>query len=142
MGFRDLSLMNSALLAKQAWSLLKKPDCLWGKCLKQMYHPAEDFMHVKRSRNVSWSWSSLLHGRDIIQKHCQWFIANGEKVYVKEDKWLIAGQPVCTKEGAQITRVSDLIQPNTRSWDLQKFKDNLVVLLRCRLFKHLSAGQL
>lgn len=126
MGFRDLSLMNSALLAKQAWRLLKKPDCLWGKCLKQMYHPAEDFMHVKRSRNVSWSWSSLLHGRDIIQKHCQWFIANGEKVHVKEDKWLIVGQPICTKEGAQITRVSDLIQPNTRSWDLQKIKDNLV----------------
>lgn len=102
MGFRDLNLMNSAMLAKQAWRLLKKLECLWGRCLKQLYHPTEDFLHVKRARNVSWSWSSLLHGRDIIQKHSHWSIANGEVVDIRRDKWLMSGHQANVRERSQV----------------------------------------
>lgn len=101
------------------------PDCLWGRCLKQLYHPAEEFLQVKRGRYVSWSWSSLLHGRDILQKFCHWSVANGEKIDVKNDRWLVTGQLAKTKVGAQVSRVCELFMPNSRTWDLRKIKDNL-----------------
>ncbi|KAH1066242.1 hypothetical protein J1N35_031229 [Gossypium stocksii] len=45
MGFRDLSLFNKALLAKQAWRLLTQPDCLLAK---ELQIPSKVKIHLWR----------------------------------------------------------------------------------------------
>jgi hypothetical protein len=43
-GFRDFSLFNQAMLGKQGWRLLVRPDSLCAKVLKGKYYPSSDFL--------------------------------------------------------------------------------------------------
>lgn len=53
MGFKDFEVMNSAMLAKQAWRVIHFPDALWVRILKASYFPNTDFVRAKRKRNES-----------------------------------------------------------------------------------------
>ena len=39
MGFKDLYLMNLALLTKQAWRLLQNLEALWAQIMRAKYFP-------------------------------------------------------------------------------------------------------
>jgi len=43
MGFRDFSLFNQAMLGKQGWRLITRPDSLCAKVLKGKYFPSSGF---------------------------------------------------------------------------------------------------
>ena len=42
MGFRDFHEFNLALLARQCWRLITKPNHLWANVIKARYFPNED----------------------------------------------------------------------------------------------------
>lgn len=44
MRFRDLNKFNVALLSKQCWRVLTKPNCLLARILKARYYPHIDFL--------------------------------------------------------------------------------------------------
>lgn len=44
MRFRNLYAFNVAMLEKQGWRLLSKPNSSGGRILKSIYYPTEDFM--------------------------------------------------------------------------------------------------
>ena len=67
MGFRDLSMFNDSLLAKQTWRLLKNPNSLFSKVFKAKIYPNCPIFQAKDSRSTSYAWSSILKGRDVIQ---------------------------------------------------------------------------
>ena len=67
MGFRDLSMFNDSLLAKQTWRLLKNPDSLLSKVFKANFFPNCSIFEAKDSRSASYAWRSILKGRDVIQ---------------------------------------------------------------------------
>ena len=67
MGFRDLSMFNNSLLAKQTWRLLKNPDSLFSKVFKAKFYPNCSILEAKDSRSASYAWHSILKGRDIIK---------------------------------------------------------------------------
>ncbi|XVE89752.1 hypothetical protein DITRI_Ditri20bG0020100 [Diplodiscus trichospermus] len=67
LGFRDLEVFNDALLAKQAWRVLQEPNALWVKILKGLYFHDRDFFETRKGSRASWSWSSLLVGRDFLK---------------------------------------------------------------------------
>lgn len=52
LGFKDFSLMNSALLAKQAWRIIQNPNALWVRVLQGLYFPDGDFLRP-RERDMS-----------------------------------------------------------------------------------------
>jgi hypothetical protein len=37
-GFRDLKLLNQAMLARQCWKIINNPDSLCGRILKSIYY--------------------------------------------------------------------------------------------------------
>ncbi|KAK4274665.1 hypothetical protein QN277_017856 [Acacia crassicarpa] len=88
MGFRDLSAMNDALLAKTAWRLLTRPDDLWARVLKSVYFPKGGFMKAGKGHKASWCWSSILVGREFLKQDLHWDIGDGASISIWDDIWV------------------------------------------------------
>lgn len=58
LGFRDLNAFNTALLYKQVWRLLTKPNLLMSKAMKKKYFPKVDIFQAESRAKESWIWKS------------------------------------------------------------------------------------
>ena len=90
LGFRDLSMFNDSLLAKQTWRLLKNLESLFSKVFKDLNC---SILEAKDSRSASYAWWSMLKGRDIIKRGARWRIRNGKLVRIWQSRWLPRKQP-------------------------------------------------
>uniref|UniRef100_A0A0A9GKT5 Uncharacterized protein n=1 Tax=Arundo donax TaxID=35708 RepID=A0A0A9GKT5_ARUDO len=68
MGFRVLPLLYLALLGKQGWRLMLKPDSLCARVLKGQCFPNTDFLSATRKKHSSHTWRAILAGRDVLSK--------------------------------------------------------------------------
>ena len=50
LGFKDFTLMNLALLAKQAWRIINNPNSLWVRFSKAVYFPTSTHWRLKRRK--------------------------------------------------------------------------------------------
>ncbi|KAG2303007.1 hypothetical protein Bca52824_031658 [Brassica carinata] len=110
LGFKDLPKFNDALLAKQAWRIHSKPNCLFSKLYKARYLKDKQLLEGKTCRRQSYGWASLLAGIEVLKKGCSYIVGNGKDIRVFKDNWL----PVTSPRPASTTincdlRVSDLI---------------------------------
>ena len=94
MGFRDLTMFNDSLLAKQAWRLLQNKTSLFYKVFKACFFPNSSIMEAADSRLGSYAWKSILRGRDIIQMEAIWRIGSGEKINMWQQRWLPRKHPL------------------------------------------------
>lgn len=53
LGFKDFTIFNQAMVAKQRWRLLEFPNSLATKVLKARYHRVSDFLSAKVGSNPS-----------------------------------------------------------------------------------------
>lgn len=67
LGFRNLHDFNIALLGKQAWRLISKPDCLMACLFKARYYPTGSFLSAKLGGSPSFVWMSVLEAQSIIK---------------------------------------------------------------------------
>ncbi|XP_062021316.1 uncharacterized mitochondrial protein AtMg00310-like [Rosa rugosa] len=66
-GFKDLHIYIMALLAKQCWRLINKPESLWSRILRARYFDKSTFLKAKKGARPSWVWNSLLASREVIE---------------------------------------------------------------------------
>jgi hypothetical protein len=64
-GFRDMPMFNQAMLGKQGWGLLTRPDALCTRVLKGKYYPNTSFLAATRTRKSSETWRAIRHGRQV-----------------------------------------------------------------------------
>lgn len=88
MGFQNIRVFNLALLGKQGWSLINKPNSLVARVLKARYYPQIDFIYVSIETNSSYSWMSIWTSRAVVKEGIGWRISNGNRVCVWQDLWL------------------------------------------------------
>lgn len=88
MGFKDMNFFNLSLLAKQGWRLIKFPDSLAARIFKARYYPNSDFMNAEVKPGVSYTWRSILAGREILSKGLRFQIGKGDNVSIWYDPWL------------------------------------------------------
>lgn len=117
MGFNDLELFNTALLAKMAWRL----NALWAKVLKAVYFPNDIFLKAKKGARAF--WMGLLTGREAMMQGAVWQINCGKGIKVWQDVWIpgLKGQKLSLERGVGVNReleVEDLINWEHRCWDL------------------------
>ena len=114
-GFRDLTIFNDSLLAKQAWWLLHDKSSLFYKVFKARFFPNSTIMEATDSRIGSYAWKSILRGRDIIQRGTVWRIGNGEKISIWQQRWLPRKHPTqllnCPLENFEDHTVATLFDP-------------------------------
>lgn len=88
--FRELQHFNSALLANMAAQVLNEPNALWVRVLKGIYFSSTSFMHANKGGRVSWGWSSLLVGRDVIKADGVWCVWDGQTIRPFIDRWVMS----------------------------------------------------
>ena len=85
LSFKDLQDFNTALLAKQLWRLIDKPDCLFTK----FSHPLDDH----RSYSSSYGWRSICSARSMVKKGLIKRVGSGQSISVWNDPWISAPRP-------------------------------------------------
>ena len=89
MGFKDLSLFNDALLAKQTWHLLHDEHFLFYRVFKPKFFPDCSIMQAKAPSIASYAWKSIINGQEVIRKGAQWRIGDGHSVRIWGDRWIL-----------------------------------------------------
>lgn len=130
LGFRDIELFNLALLARQAWRLLQKPESLSARVLKARYFPNTDLLQANLGSAPSQVWRSLVEGRDILQLGLVRRIGKGADTNVWQDNWIPRDyklRPICVRSLNPPVLVSELINPATRSWNKHALTEHFIV---------------
>ena len=128
LGFRDISIFNQALVAKQSWRIIQDSESLMARVLKARYLKHEDFLNAKIGTNLSFIRRSILWGRKIILKSTRWRIDSGEDVQVYNSNWLprpTTFRPISPRTLAVDTKVVDLIGPE-REWKMDLIRQYFV----------------
>lgn len=129
LGFRDLHLFNIAMLARQAWRLLIKPDTLCGQVLKAKYFPEGNVLQAILKDEISYTWRSILKGVELLKDGIIWRVGNGESIKIWEDPWIPQGvtrRPITRRDGMLLRKVSELMDPATGLWDELLVLDNFL----------------
>ena len=87
MGFKDLTMFNDALLAKQAWQLLHNKDSLFYRAFKTRFFLNCSILEVKEGTSGSYIWKSILKGRVVLKKGVYWRVGIGEDILLS-NSWL------------------------------------------------------
>jgi hypothetical protein len=129
MGFRDLQLFNLAMLGKQGWRLLSRPESLCARTLKGKYFHDASFMSARKKRNSSHTWQAILKGREVLEKGLIRLIGDGRSTNVWTDQWIpgIPGfKPLYRKPEAKVEKVHELLTPDGIAWNDHILQENFL----------------
>lgn len=68
LGFRDMELFNLALLARQAWRILKEPEALSALLLKAVFYPNSVFLDESLGQSPSRVWRAIVDGKEVLKR--------------------------------------------------------------------------
>jgi hypothetical protein len=88
MGFRDLRSFNLAMLGKQGWHLITRPDSLCARVLKGRYYHDTEFLRATQKKHVSSTWRAILAGRDVLHNGLIRRVVDGESTAIWGDRWI------------------------------------------------------
>ncbi|PPD96604.1 hypothetical protein GOBAR_DD06417 [Gossypium barbadense] len=109
------------------WLEENGPNSLWVRTLKSLYFPSDNFLDSKMGYRAPWVWSSLLEGKEFLQKTLLWQVWNEESVRIWEDRWLVdckerrslIPEPIAS---SMPMRVVELMNKGEGSWDLSSIE--------------------
>ncbi|XP_019150943.1 PREDICTED: uncharacterized protein LOC109147742 [Ipomoea nil] len=124
LGFRKLHEMNLALLGKQAWRLVTRPQTLVARVYKARYFPRCAFFDSKEGSNPSYIWRGLLAVKDVVREGCRRSIGNGLDTTIGNHAWLpCEDNPFITTaltEEVALASVASLLNNQGTGWDVNK----------------------
>jgi hypothetical protein len=132
-GFRDMSLFNQALLGKQCWRLLAVPDSLCARVLNGRYYPNGSFWSASCPRTASYTWRSLMFGKDLLARGIRWGVGNGSAIQITKDNWIPDTPAYLVKPIISLTEgltVDSLLNSESTGWNEdrlhQVFQEDIV----------------
>ena len=131
LGFKDFELFNLAMLAKQAWRLLQKPNSLSARLLKSIYYPNVDILQASLGGHPSQIWRSIIEGRDVLKQGLIRRVGNGATTNIWTDNWLPRKemlQPYGCIAANPPQLVSELIDPTSASWIKQRVNEVFMLM--------------
>lgn len=122
LAFKDIETFNLRLLARQAWRILQEPSSLSARVLKAVYFPDANFLSTSLGSSSSRIWKAIIDGKDVLNQGLIRRIGTGEYTYVWRMNWLSRDglmRPVSCISNMPPEKVSEPIDPVTKTWDLQ-----------------------
>ncbi|KAM6593604.1 hypothetical protein CsatA_001307 [Cannabis sativa] len=126
MGFRHLHDFNLAMLPKQGWQLLCKPDSLAGRIYKAKYFPNSDFISSDLGHNPSFVCRSIWGAKDLVRLGVARVIGDGTSTKILGSPWLPSTSNKyvsSTHPGLSTHTASSLFTPNMLCWDAGVVRD-------------------
>uniref|UniRef100_A0ACD5X9B5 Uncharacterized protein n=1 Tax=Avena sativa TaxID=4498 RepID=A0ACD5X9B5_AVESA len=120
LGFKDMRLFNQALLARQAWRLLKQPNTLCARILKAKYFPQGLLTDTVFTGNASSTWRALEYGLELVKKGIIWRIGNGTSLRAWRKPWIPRESYLkpYTKQGrCRLRWIADFMNPDG-TWNI------------------------
>jgi hypothetical protein len=121
LGYRDIDCFNTALLAKQCWRLLKRPESLAARVMREKYFPNSDFLGSILGKKPSFAWRSIWQAKGLLQEGLMWRVGNGHSINLWEDKWIPAIPHKVLDPVRVLPReatVADIINREANWWDI------------------------
>ncbi|XP_057458292.1 uncharacterized protein LOC130749012 [Lotus japonicus] len=124
LGFRDFKAFNTALVAKNWWRIMTKPESMLAQIYKAVYFPNQTLFEATKGYRPSYAWSSLLNSAWIFHDGGLWRVGNDTSIRAWDDKWIPNCGPIVYREDAAaelgVLHVSDLMLPMGGGWDRNK----------------------
>lgn len=117
LGFKDLNLVNKALLAKQFWRVVEKPESIVSKWVSHKYLSQDSNLQIRRSTLQSLVWKGVVANADIITRDLRWKMGNGRKINIASKFW-----PWQWNGPRGICNASDLLNVKGDAWDPVKVR--------------------
>ena len=123
LGFKDITDFNTAMLGKQLWRLIEKPNTLFSRVFKGRYYRNASPLDPIRSYSPSYGWRSIVSARSLVSKGLIKRVGTGSSISVWNDPWLPSTRPRPANKNQhnlypELT-VDALIDGTSRSWNLQ-----------------------
>ncbi|RZC81200.1 hypothetical protein C5167_043775 [Papaver somniferum] len=123
-GFRDMKIMNKALLVRAAWRICTNTEEKWVIALQSKYFPGTSLLHASIKPNCSWAWKGIQKQINFIRQHCRWRLGKGNKIKIWMDVCIIGmNTPPVPKQEVEDSKqyiwVQELFTQNTRQWNTQ-----------------------
>ncbi|RZC76640.1 hypothetical protein C5167_000762, partial [Papaver somniferum] len=101
-------------------------DYLNGLGVLAKYFRHTSFWEASKPSRASWSWRSILQGKEIIKAGLKWDIGNGEQVDLWRDVWCSDKPMLQLIDIVDTTyppmKVSALIDPDTHAWNISSIE--------------------
>ncbi|XP_019166949.1 PREDICTED: uncharacterized protein LOC109162719 [Ipomoea nil] len=121
LGFKELHAFNLAMLGKQAWRLLTKPESLVSRIFKARYYPKGSFFDACIGNNPSFCWRSIMAAQELICGGVRRRIGDGKATLIWDHPWLQDenNAKIITEKPPHLAQatVMGLMDQETDSWD-------------------------
>ncbi|KAK9706077.1 hypothetical protein RND81_07G103000 [Saponaria officinalis] len=130
----------------RVWRLLTKPNTIAACVLKARYFKNSSILDARIGHDPSYTWRSLWSAKSLLLEGLKWRVGNGHDINVWEDAWLpgdnAARIPTPISEVDPSLRVAELIDSNTKAWNLPKLRsilseDDVQIVLQLPISKRL-----
>ncbi|PKI39106.1 hypothetical protein CRG98_040530 [Punica granatum] len=132
LGLRDLSLFNTATLAKRGWGFLTTGSALWVLVVRGKYGERTDSsLTLSLKSTDSWQWKGIAKAWNRVAGGASWSVRNGNTVRFWEDRWLRGGEPLIRIATSMVdalavgSRVKEYVSTDTGGWDWSRLEHML-----------------
>ena len=126
LGFKDLMDFNTAMLGKQLWRLIEKPNTLFSRVFKGRYYRNVSPLEPIRSYSPSYGWRSMTSDRSLVCKGLIKRVRTCSSISVWNDPWIPATRPRSANKNLHNSypdrTVDSLINLESRTWNLEAIK--------------------
>ena len=118
MSFKDLDVLNDALLGKQFWRLLHHKNSLLSRVMSFKYYPHDDIFEARLDYSNNYARRSIWSAKSMVKEGLIWRVGNGKEIDLwsaicvrYEERRFIKSERV-----EELNVVGDLIDEERKEW--------------------------